>query len=65
MMLDPYTLHAARPNLTLSPIRRTFVRIIFSTRIYDRIGNAHNPAFDYEWKMVPRNIDLSLRSREE
>lgn len=60
MMLDPYTLHAARPNLTLYPIKRTFARIIYTTRQFDRIGNAHNPAFDYQWEMVPRDAQSKL-----
>lgn len=59
-MMDPYCLHAAVPNTTDAPITRTFARIIYSTRKYDRIGNTHNPAFDYQWEMVRREALLDL-----
>ncbi|MES2199910.1 MAG: hypothetical protein V4489_07065, partial [Chlamydiota bacterium] len=47
-------------NTQEKPILRTFVRVIYSTRKYDRLGNAHNPAFDYEWEMVRREAQLDL-----
>ncbi len=40
---------------------RTFFRMSFEVRIFDRLGNAHNPMFRYDWPMVPRDIEaLSL-----
>lgn len=60
IMMDPYCLHAAIANTTDNPITRTFVKLIYSTRVYDRIGNAHNPAFDYTWKMVRREAQQDL-----
>lgn len=48
---------------------RTWMRLSFEERrrIFDRLGNAHNPLFDYAWKMVERDIEaLHLRAfREE
>lgn len=58
-MMDCYSVHRGTP----SPVRiyRTFVRISFEVRIFDRKGNAHNPLFKYAWPMVPRDIeDLNL-----
>lgn len=55
MMMDPYCFHAATTNYSHKPVTRTFARIIFSTRRYDREGNAHNPAFNYQWEMVKRD----------
>ena len=26
-------------------------------RVFDRLGNAHNPLFDYAWEMVERDIE--------
>ncbi len=59
-MMDPYCLHAAVINATDEAVLRTFIRIQYSTRIYDRVGNAHNPAFDYQWEMVRREAQLDL-----
>ena len=28
-----------------------------SRRVFDRLGNAHNPHFRYQWPMVPRDIE--------
>ena len=39
------------------PTARTWIRLSFETRIFDRLGNAHNPMFSYDWKMVPRDIE--------
>ncbi|MBY0358560.1 MAG: hypothetical protein K2W82_11210 [Candidatus Obscuribacterales bacterium] len=45
---------------------RTFVRVSFEVRIFDRLGNAHNPLFAYDWTMVPRDIEeLNLVAFDE
>ena len=62
MMMDPYCLHSAVSNVTDDAIRRTFVRIIYSTRVYDRLGNTVNPSFDYRWEMVRREAQADLVS---
>jgi hypothetical protein len=38
---------------------RTWLRLSFEERrrIFDRLGNAHNPLFDYAWAMVERDIE--------
>ena len=33
------------------------MRISWEARKFDRLGNAHNPLFDYNWKMVERDIE--------
>lgn len=60
MMMDPYCFHAAAINMSDHPIKRTFARMLYSTRIYDRLGNTHNPAFNYHWEMVCREAQLDL-----
>jgi hypothetical protein len=45
-------------------IHRTWLRLSFEERrrVFDRLGNAHNPSFDYAWAMVERDIEqLHLR----
>lgn len=39
--------------------RRTWLRLSFEERrrIFDRLGNAHNPLFGYDWEMVERDIE--------
>jgi hypothetical protein len=37
--------------------KRTWVRLSFEVRIFDRLGNTHNPMFAYDWPMVPRDIE--------
>lgn len=38
---------------------RTWMRVSFEERrrVFDRLGNAHNPLFDYDWEMVERDIE--------
>jgi hypothetical protein len=59
-LLDAYCVHSGAPNRTKKPVDRTFIRISFSVRQFDRLGNAHNPMFDYAWEMVPRDISIAL-----
>jgi hypothetical protein len=39
---------------------RTFFRLSYTFREFDRLGNTHNPLFDYNWEMVPRNTQTTL-----
>lgn len=54
-LMDAYTVHrgAEAPAET----HRTWIRLSFEVRIFDRLGNAHNPMFRYAWDMVPRDIE--------
>lgn len=54
-MMDCYCVH--RGTEAPHELFRTFVRISFEVRIFDRLGNAHNPMFQYAWPMVPRDIE--------
>ena len=65
MMMDSYGLHCPAINTGDDPVLRNFARIIHSTRIYDRTGNTHNPAFDYMWEMVRREVQMDLPGRVE
>jgi len=56
---------AARQMLVkLTPARqtgfRTFLRISFDVKEFDRLGNTLNPLFDYKWEMTPREVQSGL-----
>ena len=55
--MDSYAVHSANSSIKPS---RTFCRLSFSIRQYDRLGNSHNNCFDYKWDMVERNIAANL-----
>jgi hypothetical protein len=54
-LMDCYTVHRGAP--APAEVHRTWVRVSFEVRVFDRLGNAHNPLFDYAWPMVPRDIE--------
>ncbi|KAL6048333.1 Phytanoyl-CoA dioxygenase, partial [Balamuthia mandrillaris] len=68
VLLNAYTVHKAATLPSSSPpLARTFLRLSYSVRVFDRLGNAHNPLFDYNWEMVPRDTQstLSLWQQQE
>jgi hypothetical protein len=42
---------------------RTFVRIEYSKKVYDGLGDTQSPLFDYHWPRVPRPIPAALDDR--
>jgi hypothetical protein len=56
-LMDCYTVH--RGVEAPRPMTRTWLRLSFEerSRKFDRLGNAHNPLFDYDWTMVERDIE--------
>ena len=54
-LMDCYTVH--RGDVASEDTFRTWVRMSFEVRIFDRLGNAKNPLFRYDWPMVPRDIE--------
>lgn len=61
MLMDCYCVHRGQP--AIEPTFRTWLRISWETRIFDRLGNAHNPLFDYNWPMLARDTDPRIRPR--
>ncbi|MBK7844081.1 MAG: hypothetical protein IPJ71_10360 [Bdellovibrionales bacterium] len=57
-LMNAYTVHEA--TSAQMPGFRTFLRISFDVKEFDRLGNTHNPLFDYNWKMAPREIQSGL-----
>lgn len=58
LLIDAYCLHEAPP--VIEDTFRTFLRLSYTVREFDRLGNAHNNMFDYEWEMHPRDIQKTL-----
>lgn len=54
-LIDAYTVH--RGSEATQETFRTWMRLSFEVRKFDRLGNAHNPLFQYDWEMVPRDIE--------
>lgn len=54
-LIDAYTVH--RGTEATVETFRTWMRLSFEVRKFDRLGNAHNPLFQYDWDMVPRDIE--------
>jgi hypothetical protein len=53
-LLNAYTAH--RAVVAKSSGYRTLLRLIYDVKMFDRLGNTHNPHFKYAWPMVPRSI---------
>jgi len=58
-LMDCYCVHRGVENDTGAPVFRTWLRLSFEERrrVFDRLGNAFNPLFDYHWDMVERDIE--------
>ena len=63
-MIDAYTVH--RGSVATEPTFRTWIRLSFEVRIFDRLGNAKNPMFNYNWSMQKRDIEsLNLEAYDK
>lgn len=58
-LMDCYCVHRGVENTSGKRVFRTWLRLSFEERrrVFDRLGNAHNPLFDYAWEMVDRDIE--------
>lgn len=58
-LMDAYSVHRGVENEGTEPVFRTWLRLSFEERrrVFDRLGNAHNPCFAYDWPMVERDIE--------
>lgn len=58
LFMDAYTVHesgyASRSGW------RTFLRVTFDWKKFDRLGNTHNSMLDYDWDMAERNVQDTL-----
>ncbi len=56
--MDAYTVHES--GFAEFDGLRTFVRVTFDLKIFDRLGNTHNPSLGYSWPMVERNVQKGV-----
>lgn len=57
-LMDAYTVH--RADIADKDCYRTFLRISYDVKEFDRLGNTRNPALFYAWEMVPREAQSTL-----
>ena len=55
VLMNAYCAHRGSP--APEEKYRTWIRLSFEVREFNRLGNAHNPMFDYNWEMKPRDIE--------
>jgi hypothetical protein len=58
LLTGAYTVHKEMPIEETG--YRTFFRLHYDTRQFDRLGNTHNPLFNYAWPAVARNVRRGL-----
>ena len=58
VICDAFTVHAS-PIMDIDTWR-TFLRIEFSEKIYNRKFNTMNPLFDYSWDYIDRHNPTNL-----
>lgn len=56
--MDAYTVHES--GISIRSGRRTFLRLTFDVKRFDRQGNTHNSMLDYDWDMHQRNIHSTV-----
>jgi hypothetical protein len=61
LLMNAYTVHAA--SKAEHNQYRTFVRLSYDTQIYNRLGNTHNPMFNYKWPMVSSDVLGKLKHK--
>lgn len=57
--MDAYTVHES--GFALRPGLRTFLRLTFDCKEFDRLGNTRNAMLSYDWPMVKRDVHATLR----
>ena len=62
LRFGPECVHSVSLNNTNDIVQRTFVKLVFSQYIYNRLGNDHNYLFNYQWKMHERSDDYNSRN---
>ena len=60
-LMSAYQVHEAVEALSLT--KRTFMRLEFSLKKYNRVGNTLNPLIPVDWRFVDREIPIHLREK--
>jgi hypothetical protein len=62
LKMDPCCVHRVQMNNTNFIIDRTFIKLTFTTEIFNRLGNDHNKLFDYNWPLFQRGMERNNSS---
>lgn len=57
LKMGPECIHRVGFNYGKTICQRTFIKLVFSTEIFNRIGNDHSYLFDYNWPLIPRTVE--------
>lgn len=57
-LMDAYTVH--RASIATESGFRTFLRVSYDVKEFDRLGNTINPLLPYNWEMAPREVQSTL-----
>lgn len=60
--MDSGHVHQVSFNNTSSNMNRTFIKIVFSPDLFNRVGNDHNYLFDYNWPLYQRSVERNNSS---
>ena len=58
--MDAYTVHES--GFAEFDGDRIFIRLTYDLKKFDRLGNTHNPNLDYDWEMVERTTQQTVRN---
>lgn len=62
LKMDPRCVHRVQMNETNCTLDRTFIKLTFTTEIFNRLGNDHNKLFDYNWPLLGRGMERNNSS---
>ena len=60
VLMDAYTVHRAEMLTSATAQHRTFFRLTFDPKVFDRLGNTLNPLLVTGWQMVQRDVHETL-----
>lgn len=60
VLMDAYTVHRAEVLSSTTALHRTFFRLSFDPKVFDRLGNTPNPLLSTGWEMTIRDVHASL-----
>jgi hypothetical protein len=58
--MDAYTVHES--GISERKGLRTFLRVTYDLKKFDRLGNTHNSMLDYQWEMFDRKVHQTVET---
>lgn len=60
--IDSGHVHQVSMNKNLNTVNRTFIKVVFSPDVFNRVGNDHNYLFEYNWPLYERTVERNNSS---